>query len=192
MAVMDIDRVFFCCLYGNTEDETIIREIHRDMAYEEEMVFLEQGFWDSYVKKQVLPPYLEDGDVILASARQYCGRADKDADAIVLRGTMPSTLMRYMQLQDQKKQSDKYSKKLEADIQRLKAILAAEMGTNCRAVCDMGGSRYTLTYNPVRKMMVDKDNRMQMKLQYLEIYEQFVTVSEFRTFHVKVSSVDAA
>ena len=35
MAVMDIDRVFFCCLYGNTEDETIIRKIHRDMAYEE-------------------------------------------------------------------------------------------------------------------------------------------------------------
>ncbi len=34
MAVMDIDRVFFCCLYGNTEDEVIIRELHRDMAYE--------------------------------------------------------------------------------------------------------------------------------------------------------------
>lgn len=51
MAVMDIDRVFFCCLYGNTEDETIIREIHRDMAYEEEMVFLEQEFWDSHVQK---------------------------------------------------------------------------------------------------------------------------------------------
>ena len=34
--------------------------------------------------------------MILASARQYCGRADKDAGAIVLNGTMPSTLMRYM------------------------------------------------------------------------------------------------
>ena len=60
MAVMDIDRVFFCCLYGNTEDETIIREIHRDMAYEEEMIFLEQEFWDSHVQKQVPPPYLEE------------------------------------------------------------------------------------------------------------------------------------
>ena len=38
MAVMDIDRVFFCCLYGNTEDEVIIREIRRDTAYEEEMI----------------------------------------------------------------------------------------------------------------------------------------------------------
>ena len=42
MAVMDMDRVFFCCLYGNTEDEVIIRELRRDMAYEEEMIFLEQ------------------------------------------------------------------------------------------------------------------------------------------------------
>ena len=46
MAVMDIDRVFFCCLYGNTEDEVIIRELRRDMAYEEEMIFLEQEFWN--------------------------------------------------------------------------------------------------------------------------------------------------
>jgi len=33
---------------------------------------------------------------------------------------------------------------------------------------------------------------MRLKLQYTEIYEHFVMVSEFRTFHVKVSSVDAA
>lgn len=28
MSVMDIDRVYFCCLYGNTEDETIIRHAY--------------------------------------------------------------------------------------------------------------------------------------------------------------------
>ena len=30
MAVMNVDRCFFCCLYGNNEEETIIREIRRD------------------------------------------------------------------------------------------------------------------------------------------------------------------
>ena len=49
MAVMDVDRCFFCCLYGNNEEETIIREIRRDMAYEEEMIYLEQYFWENYV-----------------------------------------------------------------------------------------------------------------------------------------------
>lgn len=45
MAVMNVDRCFFCCLYGNNEEETIIREIRRDEAYEDEMIFLEQHFW---------------------------------------------------------------------------------------------------------------------------------------------------
>ena len=110
MAVMDIDRYFSAVCTGNTEDEVIIRELRRDMAYEEEMIFLEQEFWNSYVQKQVPPPYLEDGDVILASARQYCGRRQTRCRGHYPERTMPSTLMRYMQLQEQKKQSDKYSK----------------------------------------------------------------------------------
>ena len=187
MAVMDIDRVFFCCLYGNTEDEAIIREIRRDAAYEEEIIFLEREFWTEYVQKKVPPPYLEDGDVILESMKRHCGSADKDAPAIVLEGKMAWNLMRYQQLQEEKKNSERISKKLEEEIQRLKAILAAEMGTSCTAVCDRDGRHYTLTYNPVRKPMVDKDNLARLKLQYPEVYERFVTVSEFRKLHVKVS-----
>lgn len=33
MAVMDVDRCFFCCLYGNNEQESIIRDMQRDLAY---------------------------------------------------------------------------------------------------------------------------------------------------------------
>lgn len=53
MAVMNLDRCFFCCLYGNNEDETIIREIRRDESYEEEMIFLEQYFWENHVLKSL-------------------------------------------------------------------------------------------------------------------------------------------
>ena len=52
MAVMNVDRVFYCCLYGNTEDEVIIREIKRDYAYEEEMIFLEKEFWEADFDEQ--------------------------------------------------------------------------------------------------------------------------------------------
>ena len=62
MAVMDADRVFFCCLYGNTEDEVIIREIKRDTEYEQEMIYLEQSFWENHVLAKIPPPYTEDGD----------------------------------------------------------------------------------------------------------------------------------
>ena len=187
MAVTDIGRVFFCCLYGNTEDEVIIREIRRDTAYEEEMIFLEQEFWENHVQKKMPPPYLEDGNLILESIRRHCGPADKGLPAVSLEGQMASNLMRYLRLQEEKKDSEKNTKKLKDDIQRLQAILAAEMGSSCTAVCDRDGKRYTVTCNPVRKPMVDKDNLARMKLLYPEIYGQFVTVSEYRKFHVKVS-----
>lgn len=61
MAVMNVDRCFFCCLYGNNEEETIIREIRRDESYEEEMIFLEQYFWENHVLTRTPPPYTEDG-----------------------------------------------------------------------------------------------------------------------------------
>ena len=57
MAVTDIDRCFFCCLYGNNEEEVIIREVKRDFEYEAEMVFLEQYFWENHVQRHVPPPY---------------------------------------------------------------------------------------------------------------------------------------
>lgn len=34
MAVMNLSRVYFCCLYGNSEDDVIIRSIDRDLKYE--------------------------------------------------------------------------------------------------------------------------------------------------------------
>ena len=31
--VMDMDEIFYCCLYGNKEDEGIIRHLYRDREY---------------------------------------------------------------------------------------------------------------------------------------------------------------
>ena len=85
MAVMNIDRVYFCCLYGNSEDEAIIRRIDRDMAYEEELIALERDFWENHVLTKTPPPYVEaDGDLILESLRRKLGPADKDAPPVLL------------------------------------------------------------------------------------------------------------
>lgn len=57
MAVMNLSRVYFCCLYGNSEDEVIIRSIDRDLKYEAELIALEENFWVNHVKAKVPPPY---------------------------------------------------------------------------------------------------------------------------------------
>ena len=93
---------------------------------------------------------------------------------------------------DEKKNAEVYSKEIDKDIQRLKALLIAEMGTSCTAVCEQEGVNYTVTYTPVRKSIIDKDNLLRLKLEHPDIYEQFVTVSESRRFSVRASIMEAA
>ena len=52
MSVMNLDRVYFCCLYGNNEDEVIIRHLDRDYAYESELIALEDAFWNDFVQNR--------------------------------------------------------------------------------------------------------------------------------------------
>ena len=113
MAVMNIDRVYFCCLYGNSEDEAIIRRIDRDMAYEEELIALERDFWENHVLTKTPPPYVEaDGDLILESLRRKLGPADKDAPPVLLGQTQFGQLSMLLSLQEQKKA-------LSADVNKL-------------------------------------------------------------------------
>lgn len=73
MSVMNLDRVYFCCLYGNNEDEVIIRHLNRDYAYESELIALEDAFWNDHVQKHQPPDYTESGDLICRVCRD--GRA---------------------------------------------------------------------------------------------------------------------
>ena len=78
MSVMNLDRVYFCCLYGNNEDEVIIRHLDRDYAYESELIALEDAFWNGHVQKRQLPDYTESGDLILQSLQRWKGIDRKD------------------------------------------------------------------------------------------------------------------
>lgn len=150
MAVMDVDRCFFCCLYGNNAQECIIRDMRRDLAYEDEMIFLEQDFWENHVLTRTPPPYTEDGDLVIESVRRYTGPADKEAPAVTLDLSLTAKLMRFLQLQEQKKGAEAGNKKIEEDMKRLKAAIIAKMGKSCKAICQQDGVNYTVTYNPIR------------------------------------------
>lgn len=142
--------------------------------------------------KETVPVYTESGDLIIASSRHHSGAANMDAPVLPMGTGMTATLMRYLELQEEKKNSEKHSKKLESEMQRLKGILIAEMGSSCTALCEKEGVSYTITYNPIRKAVIDKDSLLRLKLQYPDIYEEFVTVSESRRFQVKIREAEAA
>lgn len=192
MAVTNIDRVFFCCLYGNTEDEVIIREIVRDIPYEEEMIFLEQNFWENHVTPNTPPPYLESGELAMQSVLSHIGPADKSAPTVMFGAGIRPTLQRYVELNEEYRRSDKHTKKLESDLKLLRATLIAEMGESCTALYEQDGYSYVVTANPVSKPGINKDNLSLLELEYPELYKRYVTVSKWRNFKVKVTSEQAA
>ncbi len=190
MAVMNLNRVYYCCLYGNNEDEAIIRHIDRDMDYEMELISLEQDFWESNVLAKLPPPYFEDdGDLILESLRRARGPADSDAPPVSFTRPQSARVARYLELKEEKKQQDANAKAVDSELKRLKALIVADMGGSSTAVTEDG---CTVTWKAVRKPDISKEGLERMKQVHPEIYEEYVTISESRRFNVKLPKPEAA
>ncbi len=183
MAVMNLNRVYYCCLYGNNEDEAIIRRIDRDISYEMELIMLEQDFWENNVLAKSPPSYWEDsGELILESLRRTRGPADKDAPSVQLNQAQSARVTRFLELQEEKGRYDADVDAVEAEMKRLKALIVADMGTSCSAISKDG---CTVTWNPVRKTGVSKKGLERLKAVHPDIYSEYVTISESRRFSIK-------
>lgn len=192
MSVMNIDRVYFCCLYGNNEDEVIIRHIDRDLDYEAELIALEQTFWHENVLSKNPPPYTEDGDLIMESLRRQLGPSEKDTSPVIFAVPQYTQISRYLELQAKKSELTKSVDQVEAEMSRLKALLVEAMGSSCMATYEDANGSYTVTFNPVRRPGISKDGLERMKEVHPDIYAEYVTVSESRRFNIKQSKPKAA
>lgn len=193
MAVMNLDRVYFCCLYGNSEDDVMIRSIDRDLDYEAELIALEEDFWEHHVKAKVPPPYIEDdGALILASLRRCLGPSRKDAPPAALTQTQAENVRRYLELRTQRSTLNSGVRRLEKEMERLKARIIAGMRGSCSAGYEDGGGSYTVTYNPSYRESILKDGLLRLKEAHPDIFDQYATVSEHRTFNVKFTAAEAA
>ena len=193
MAVMNLNRVYYCCLYGNNEEEAIIRHIDRDMDYESELIALEEDFWLNYVQAQVPPPYVEDdGELILESMRRLMGPSSKDAPPVLLTPPQSAKIFRYLELRDEKSGLDANVKRIEAEMLRLKAQIVADMGSSCTAVYEDASGSYTVTFHPSYQEKMRKENLLRLKESHPDIYAEYVSVTESRKFNVKRAEPRAA
>jgi len=185
MAVTDMNRTYFCCLYGNSFDDVIIRRIDRDADYEAELIFHEHQFWNNHVLSKAPPPYTENGDLVLESVKRHHGSADSAAPEILLDEGFSADMEMYLTLQAEKGEWDRKAKKLDERMKLIKGRIADKMGKSCKASYSMSGTAYEISYKPAPRPGIDKDNLLLLKTQYPEIYDRFVTVSENRRFSVK-------
>ena len=192
MAVMNVNKVYYCCLYGNNENEVIIRSIDRDLDYESEMIALEEHFWENHVQARIPPPYTEDGDLVIESVRRHHGAADTDAPEVILGDGYVADITRFLELQELKRELDNRVKAVEQHMGRIKGVLTDAMGRSCMASCDISGVPYLVTFNPVLKPGIDKNGLIRLKERHPEIYDEYVTVSESRRFYLKARGMNAA
>lgn len=189
MAVMGIDRVYYCCLYGNSEDEAIIRHIDRDMDYETELIALEKDFWKNHVLSKSPPPYTEDGDLIMESLRKTLGPPDTEAQPINFSKTQSARVARFLELQERKKLCAADVNAIDSEMDRLKALIVADMGTGCTAITVDG---FTVTWKLIQKRGIPKEGLERLKEVYPKIYEEYIKFSESRRFDIKKPKPDAA
>lgn len=185
LAVTNLNVVYFACLYGNNENEFIIRKMERDLEMEADLIAEEEYFWMENVQKKVEPPYMEKPDLVLESIRKFCGPADKDADTIKLSPSHVKELQRYMELREKKSSVDAESKRLESEMKSAYCGIVEEIGISCKATLSSGTEEYSITYNPTYRTGIDKNNLEKLKVQHPDIYDDYVTVSESRSFRVK-------
>jgi len=192
MAVMNLNQVYYCCLYGNNEDEVIIRHINRDLEYESEMIALAENFWVNHIQARIPPLYTENGDLVLESVNRHVGSANPDLSELLLDGNCEANIMRFLELQDLKRELDNRVKAVDYQMNRIKGLIADAMGKNCLASCEVGGVSYQVAYNPVYRTGIDRDNLARLKERHPDIYDEYVTVSESRRFSVKPKEKEKA
>lgn len=185
MAVMNINKVYFACLYGNNEDEFFIRYMERDLELEEDLIAEEEYFWNDNVKMGVEPPYTEKADLVLESIRKHYGPADKDADKVNLNRKHKVGIERYLELKEQKYKLDQEAKKLEEQMKESYAEIVEEMGVSCTGVLKDGSTEYIVTYNPAYRTGIDKKGLEKLKVQHPDVYDDYVNTTESRRFSVK-------
>ncbi len=185
LTVMNMQRAYIACLYGNNENEFVFRSIERDEMEEEELIAQEKYFWSEYVEKKVEPPYSGKPDLILASIQRYSGCADKSLPEISISGLESKSLEKYLELSEEKSLLEKRKKEIDAQQQALRVPFVERLGAGCKAVLEDGTNRYKITYNPTVRRIVGKDSMEKLKIQHPDIYEEYTRETESRTFRIK-------
>lgn len=187
MSVMNINVAYIACLYGNSENEFIIRKIERDLELEEALIAEEQYFWEEYVQKKIKPPYTEKADLVLKSLQKYASSIETNKP-IVLPADSKETIGKYLKLKEEKSKLDKQSKKIEEEMKQTYSVLVELLGTNSNAILTEKETEYLISYNPVYRTGINKEKLELLKLQYPDIYNAYVETTESRRFNIKVKA----
>lgn len=181
MAVMNINTVFYACLFGNNEGEFVKRRIDRDLDYEENIILNEKELWENYIMAGVEPPYTEKPDLVLKSIARHYGHADTSADAVILDPPYAAAILEYLKKKDELAKISKQKTALEKEIKSIYVPIVDKLGASCTGICKSGKEEFTVVYKPSYSQKIDKDK---LEIKYPAVYSELVTCTEKRNFSI--------
>ena len=127
--------------------------------------------------------------MVLAALGRYFGPADKNAPTITVGAEFIPALENVLAMKAQKKDLDAQVRKLDSQIKSAYAPIAELMGTACTAVCENNGVKYRISFDPMYREGIPKDNLSKLRAQYPDVYDDLVQTTESRIF--KVTKISA-
>lgn len=189
MSVMNIDVAYIACLFSNSENDFVWQKIERDLDEEENTILQLQDFWNRYVINRMEPPLTEKPDMVLSALSRYYGPADKSAPVVTIGAEFVPALENLLAMKAQKKDLDAQVRMLDGQIKRAYAPIAEKLGTACKAVCESNGVKYQVSFDPMYRDGISRENLSKLRAQYPDVYDDFVQTTESRIF--KLSKVGA-
>ena len=194
MSVMNLDFTIIGCLWGNNETDYRVRLIKRDYDIEEEIISMEEDFWENNVLAHNPPPLNEKHAEQEADAFKAYSIADRIksgelAELDTSDEVMAKSIKAYISAQERRD-----SLKKAADVEEDKMILAKTKMFECLAdkmdesqkkqnfIFDNKGSSFIIKNNRIDKSGF---NTSAFKEDYPELYEKYKTTSSYRKFSVE-------
>lgn len=176
----EIRKIYYSCLYGNTEDNAIFRKIEVDKEIENKMVECEKDFWLNHVVPKILPAFNGSGKKFKEMNISYRMELSELAAAMnqVTTTQEEGTLLdsaaqnAYDQLIQKKAEIKAMKKKMETvneDVNRLEGELFAALHGQKFGVLPSG-----ITVSLTTKSTRSTDFEL-MKEVYPEVYAECVT-----------------
>lgn len=107
MAVMNLDEVYFACLYGNNENEFIIRHMERDLDMEEEFDCRGSKFLEGVCTEEDRTAIHRKTGLVLESIRRHYGPAEKDSETVKLSPKHLQSVNQYLNWKEQRAECKK-------------------------------------------------------------------------------------
>lgn len=177
MYVLDIDVCYLAVLYDNNENGFFYHEIKRDREIEKDIVNNLEFFWNYNVANCIEPTISFTNE----STKEFIDKFyNKKVDEIELDG-LTEVVEAYNKANDEKSKAKKVYENISGLVDEKKLEIISSLKGHEKGVI----GNYVVTYKSSVKETINKDGLAKLKLEFPDVYNKYVTLSESKRFSLK-------